>query len=88
MYIYYVVIVCIEQWIQLSVSIPYIRVFVMRTAFPCLIFNGDTYLDMMFPGAVENMGRNLGILAAYVPLLWILVVVVFKARGIKQLHWM
>ena len=46
----------------------------------------EEWLDRIYPGAVENMGRNFGILAAVMLILWLLSFSIFRLRKIKNLR--
>ena len=48
--------------------------------------NGDEYINRFYPEAVENMTRNFWAVAGFTTATFICVIVVFKVRGVPDLH--
>ena len=55
-------------------------------AAPCEVYTGDTYLEIMFPNALDNMGMNWGIMCAFLGGYWIMDILTFLARGERHLY--
>ncbi|ELT88926.1 hypothetical protein CAPTEDRAFT_142325 [Capitella teleta] len=53
---------------------------------PCLIQVGDDYLNIAFPDAVDNLSVNFAVMAGFVGALFITTLVVYKIRGVRNLH--
>ena len=56
----------------------YITISICLAVRPCIGFTGDTYLDLMFPDAVENMPMNFGILTAHIAIFFFIAILVYK----------
>ncbi|XP_041352324.1 ATP-binding cassette sub-family G member 5-like [Gigantopelta aegis] len=53
---------------------------------PCLFPNGDAYIKMLFPHALDNIARNFYIMTAFTGGFLILAYLTFKIRGIPNLQ--
>ncbi|KAL5008818.1 hypothetical protein ScPMuIL_014399 [Solemya velum] len=53
---------------------------------PCLFTTGDVYLDTFYPGAVDHMERNFGACVGFAVGYVVLTTLVFKLKGIPNLH--
>ncbi|XP_071081007.1 ATP-binding cassette sub-family G member 5-like [Haliotis cracherodii] len=53
---------------------------------PCVFTNGSAYLNVAFPGAVDHIDRNFGILTGFSLSFVVLAYIAFKVRGIPNLH--
>ncbi|XP_060071472.1 ATP-binding cassette sub-family G member 5-like [Ylistrum balloti] len=52
----------------------------------CQFQTGDDYLTMFFPNAVNNLGRNVGVLVGYLLIVIIFTIIVLKIRGVPNVH--
>ena len=52
----------------------------------CDEVSGEAYLDVFFPDAVDNMTLNNVVLAANIVCFWLIDIIAFSVRGVRNMH--